>query len=108
MDTVLEGSLIKYSGEFKDSAGVLVTPKEAYWSLVDSKGAVVNDRTKVDLILATTYKVSLSGSDTTIFETNKVKRTFVITALYDSATDGNDQTMKGRRCFEIQTTYCKS
>ena len=87
---------------FKDENTNNVVPNSATWSLVDSRGAVVNSRNQVALSsLAATMKVVLSGNDLVVNSVHGKERIFIVEYVYNSL-NGTNLPNKDFCQFSIQ------
>jgi hypothetical protein len=64
--TVNERSTVVFTFDFTDETGAAVIPTAATWTLTDETGAVINGRSAVVLVPASSVSVTLSGADTAL------------------------------------------
>lgn len=86
---------------FSDENGTSVVPVSVNWSLRDSNGAIVNNRSSVSVTPATTISVLLSGNDLVFTPITKNIRYFTIEAIYNSVDLGNSLPLNDECSFEI-------
>lgn len=84
---VNEESTLKLSLTFTDEAGLPVTPSTIKWTLTNSDGQVINNRTNVEIAPAGSVEdLMLFGDDLLILDTEKrktlVKRFFTVNVTY--------------------------
>ena len=73
------GSTAVFSASFTDENGQAIVPTAFRWTLISGTGHIVNDRKDVELPLAATVDIVLSGKDLTYEH-----QTLVIEGTYDS------------------------
>lgn len=102
--TAKQGGTYTVQVDFKDQDDVAVTPKSATWTLKDSGGTVVNSRLDVNISsLDTTVYITLTGSDLPVNTHPLEELTITVTAIYDSATYGNDLTLIGQAKISVES-----
>jgi hypothetical protein len=72
---------------FADETAQAIVPNEAFWTLMDAQGTVINDREDVEIMdLSATVQIVLSDLDLAILadEMDEGKRVLKIRAAYDS------------------------
>lgn len=87
---------------FKDEAGVAVIPKSMVWSLAIKDGTIVNSRQDVvGSPLAATMPVVLTDDDLALPDIANPVRYLLVEAVYDSATYGNNLSLREEFVFSI-------
>jgi hypothetical protein len=91
---------------FTDENGNGVVPKEAFWSLMDKKGRIINYKKNVPVSpLAATSRVVLSRldllPDISLAIGVKQKRILRVNSVYDSITMGTDLPLVGELHFYV-------
>lgn len=81
LEPVLDGSTKVVAVSFFDEALAAMTPTSVTWSLYDEDGAIVNNRSDVVAIPATTVNIVLSGNDV-VFVSPTSQRILVVEAVY--------------------------
>jgi hypothetical protein len=87
---------------FKDEDSVSFTPNNAYWTLTNVAGAVINARNEIEVTsLADSIDILLSGDDLALSEGSDMQRIFTIEGTYDSD-GGNNLPFKEQATFLIK------
>jgi hypothetical protein len=100
-----EGSSLVITVSFKDFSEVGFTPKTCVWSLTDTRGTVINGRTRVAAtVTGTSHDFVLTGPDLAFaVGASKGNRIFTVEGTFDS-TYGNDLAFRDEVGFEIINT----
>ena len=87
--------------QFEDEDGTSFIPNEAYWTLLDADGDIVNDREEVEISdLATSIDIVLTDEDLVVVANTLDKRFLVIEGLYNS-NQGDDLVFRDQAIFYI-------
>lgn len=89
MDDAVEGSTYVVNVTFKDEAGESMVPVGASWSLRDNTGTIVNSRSAVPLVPASTVSIILSGADLSFEPNSMSQRILTVTGTYDGTYGAN-------------------
>lgn len=101
MDDATEGSTYVVNVTFRDESGETMVPVTAEWSLRDNYGNIVNSRSAVSIIPATTVSIVLSGADLSYEPNSRSMRTLTVTGTYDGDY-GNDLPIAEEFTFNIK------
>ena len=83
LDSAIQGSTYVAVITFKDEAGDAMTPVSAEWSLYDEKGEIVNSKSQVPIVVASTVNIVLSGDDIPYDPATSRALVLSIAAVYD-------------------------
>ena len=94
----IDESTYKLEVTCTDSAGSTVVPGSGTWTMTNEDGDVVNSREDVELSVATTMTIVLSGDDIAFADGRKRVITFSITYSSD---EGSNLPLREEVWFEI-------
>jgi hypothetical protein len=100
--SAVESSCYIVTVAFTDEDDTPVTPSTVTWSLTDSDGAAVNNRTAVSATPDTSIEIALTGNDLVDDPGGRGYLLFKVTAAYTSATFGAGIPLIGQVRIPVQ------
>lgn len=85
-----------------DENGTAVTPTSVAWYLYDFLGDIVNGRSAVTETASALVNIVLAGADLTLTGTEEEKRLLTVSAMYNSATYGNNMVIRKTFVFKVE------